>query len=55
MPITSVQLEGDNISFTLDTGNMEIVHKGEISGDEMKLKIEMGGGTMEMIAKRATI
>lgn len=52
IPISSVQTDGDKISFVVDAGDRKLVHKGEISGDEMKLKVEMGEGTMEMTAKR---
>ena len=50
--ITEGKVDGDNITFTVDTGDMKIVHKGTISGDEMKLKVDFGENSMEMTAKR---
>ena len=54
MPITEGKMEGDAISFTVETPNFKVVHKGAIQGDEMKLKVDMGERTMEMTAKRVT-
>jgi hypothetical protein len=32
--------------------DFKVVHKGKVSGDEMKLKVEMGERTFEMTAKK---
>lgn len=53
MPVSEGKIDGDNISFTVATDQFKIVHKGTVSGDEMKLKVEIGEQTMEMTAKRA--
>ena len=52
--ISEGKLDGDAISFNVEMNDMKIVHKGTVSGDEMKLKVEIGDQTMEMTAKRAT-
>lgn len=52
MPISDGRLEGDAISFTVGGDDFKVVHKGKVSGDEMKLKVEMGERTFEMTAKR---
>jgi hypothetical protein len=52
MPITEGKVTGDNIEFTVEANDMKIVHKGTVSGDEMKLKVDIGDQTMEMTAKR---
>jgi hypothetical protein len=52
VPITDAKLTGDAIEFTVEAHDMKIVHKGTISGDEMKLKVDMGDQGMEIIAKR---
>ncbi len=50
--ITEGKLVGDAISFTVDTGDMKIFHKGTVSGDEMKLKVELPDNTVDMTAMR---
>jgi hypothetical protein len=40
MTISDGKVIGDAISFTVDADGMKIVHKGTVSGDEMKLKVE---------------
>ena len=52
MQITDGTIDGDRISFAIETDQMKVVHKGTVSGDEMKLKVEMGDNSMEMVAKR---
>ena len=52
MPITEGKLEGDTISFTVTTDQFKVVHKGTVSGDEIKLNVEMGENTMNMALKR---
>jgi hypothetical protein len=51
MPISDGKLDGDAISFTVGD-EFKVLHKGKVSGDEMKLKVEMGERTFEMTAKR---
>jgi hypothetical protein len=41
------------ITFTVKAGDNKIVHKGTVSGEEMKLKVEFGERTLEMTARRA--
>jgi len=65
-PISDGKIDGDDISFAVKiTGQMEMTinYKGKISGDEIKLTMEMdmgggggpggGMGPMELILKRA--
>jgi hypothetical protein len=52
MPISDGKLDGDAISFTVGGDDFKVFHKGKVSGDEMKLKVEMGERTFEMTAKR---
>ena len=52
MPLRDVRLDGNKISFTVDAGERGIPHKGEVSGDQMKLTVEMGERSMTMTAKR---
>ena len=52
MPITEGTIDGDKISFTVETDQFKVVHKGTVSGDEMKLKVEVGDNTMDVVAKR---
>ncbi len=53
LAISDGKVDGDNITFTVETSDFKIVHKGTISGDEMKLKFEFGDQQMEMTAKRS--
>jgi hypothetical protein len=53
-PITEGKLDGDAITFTVEMNDMKIVHTGTVSGDEMKLKVNIGDQTMDMTAKRVT-
>jgi hypothetical protein len=57
MAISKGKLEGDAISFDVDANGMTITHKGTVSGDTMKLKVEFGGApmpAMDMTATRVT-
>ena len=54
LPISDGKVDGDNVQFTVETDQFKVVHKGTISGNDMKLKVEIGDQTMEMTAKRAT-
>ena len=53
MDITEGKIEGDALTFTVAHDDFKIVHKGKISGDEIKLKAEIGDHVMEMTLKRA--
>lgn len=52
MPISEGTIDGDNISFTVATDQFKVVHKGTVSGDEMKLTADMGDQKFQMTAKR---
>lgn len=52
MPITEGTIDGDKISFTVETDQFKVIHKGTVSGNEMKLKVDMGDNTMDMVARR---
>ena len=52
VPIKSGKVQGDAISFTVQNDQFKAVHKGTVSGDEMKLTVEISGQKMEMMAKR---
>ena len=55
--ISEGKVDGDSISFVVarDFGgnDMKILHKGTVSGDEMKLTVEFGDRKFEFVAKRA--
>jgi hypothetical protein len=53
MKITEGSVKDDAIAFTVETEQFKAVHKGTFSGDEMKLKVEMGDQSFDMTAKRA--
>lgn len=53
MEISEGKLEGDTITFAVVRDEFKIVHKGTISGDEMKLQVQAGERTFEMTAKRS--
>ncbi len=46
------KLDGDNIEFTVNAGDFKILHKGAVSGKEMKLKVEMGDRAWDMLATK---
>lgn len=50
--MSDIKLDGDNISFTVEAGDLKILHKGTVSTDEMKLKVQMGDQSFDMTAKR---
>jgi len=58
-PISDGKVDGDNVSFTVKrdgpNGQFVINYKGTVSGDEMKLKIEIPqfDRSFDMVAKRA--
>jgi hypothetical protein len=58
--ITDGKIEGDNITFSI-TGNMQgnemkLTYKGMVAGDQIKLKVDFGGGgqTVEYTLKRVS-
>jgi len=51
-PITEGKVDGNNISFTVATDQMKVLHKGIVSGDEIKMTVQMGDQNFEMTAKR---
>ena len=51
-PITEGKLDGDNITFTVEAHDMKIVHTGTVNGNEMKLKVDIDGQSMDMTATR---
>jgi len=53
MQITEGKVDGDAIVFTVTGGDFKVIHKGTISGGEMKLKADMGERSFEMTAKKA--
>lgn len=53
MPVSEGKMEGDTISFTVAADQFKVVHKGTVTGDEMKLKVDMGERNFDMIAHRA--
>jgi len=56
--ITDGKIDGDNISFTINAnfqGNeMKLQYKGKVTGDQIKLSVDFGGGgqTVEYTLKR---
>lgn len=52
MSITDGTIDGDNFRFTVETDQFKVVHKGTVSGNEMRLKVDMGDNSVEMVAKR---
>lgn len=50
--ITNGKVEGDTITFTISTGEYDVVHKGVVTGDEMKLTADVGSRTLSISAKR---
>jgi hypothetical protein len=52
MSISDGTLKGDDIVFTVSNGDFSVVHKGKVSGDEMKLTADIGDQQMELTAKR---
>ena len=58
-PISDGKVDGDNVTFVVKgnfNGNdVQVNYKGKVSGDEMKLTVEIAGfdRTLEMTAKRS--
>ena len=55
VPITDGKLDGDKISFSINTDFGTISYSGTVKGDEMKLTLSAGGGqfTFDLVAHRA--
>ena len=47
------KVEGSNISFSLPFGKMKMEMKGVVSGNELKLSMDMMGTPMEFTLKKA--
>ena len=55
-PIKDGKIDGNNISFTVTLdlgGESKILHKGTLSGDQIKMTYEMMGQPGEILVKRA--
>jgi hypothetical protein len=54
MPLSEIKVDGDNVSFVVAMQDMKILHKGTISGSEMKLDVTFAGmdQTMQITAKK---
>ena len=56
-PIQDGKIDGDNISFSVvrnfNGNEMKVNYTGKLTGEELKLNMEMGERKQEMIAKRA--
>ena len=53
-PITAATLDGDKISFTVETDQVKAAFTGTVAGDEMKLTATAGERTYDLPAKRIT-
>lgn len=53
IPIAEGTIDGDKVSFTTEFNGSKIVHTGTVSGDEMKLAVQMEGNNFDMTLKRA--
>ena len=53
-PITAGTLDGEKISFTVETDQYKAVFNGTVAGDEMKLTGTVGERTFDFPAKRVT-
>jgi hypothetical protein len=54
--ISDGKIDGENISFVVvrsfQGNEMKIIYKGKIEGEEIKLKVEVGGREFDQVAKR---
>jgi hypothetical protein len=53
LPISAGKVDGDTISFNVETDQFKAVHKGTVSGDTIKLNVEIGDTKFDMDIKRA--
>jgi hypothetical protein len=51
-PITEGKVEGDKVSFTVESGQFKAVLTGTVSGDDLKLTGRAGDSNFELAAKR---
>jgi len=52
MAISEGKVDGDKVIFTVASDQFSVVHKATVSGDEMKIKAEIGDMVMEYVAKK---
>lgn len=52
--ISEGTVDGDKIQFTVATDQFKVLHKATLAGDEMKMTVELGDQSFEMVAKRVT-
>jgi hypothetical protein len=50
--VTDGKLEGDAISFAVERGDRKVQHKGAVTGNEMKLEVNLGERTVSITARR---
>ena len=50
MAITEGKVDGDTVTFTVEHEDVKALHKGTISGNEMKLQVDIGERTLETTA-----
>ncbi len=51
-PITEGKVEGDKVSFTVESGQFKAVMTGTVTGDDLKLTGQVGDRNFELAAKR---
>ncbi len=51
-PISNGKADGDNLTFTVSTEQFTFNYQAAVSGDEMKLQVDGGQGTIDLVAKR---
>lgn len=52
-PIQDGKVSGDDISFSAERPFGKFTYKGKIAGNEIKLKVEFGDNSFDIVAKRA--
>jgi hypothetical protein len=51
-PIQDGKISGDDISFSAERPFGKFTYKGKVSGAEIKLKVEFGDNSFDIVAKR---
>jgi hypothetical protein len=51
-PIQDGKVSGDDVSFTADRPFGKFTYKGKVVGGEIKLKVEFGDNSFDIVAKR---
>ena len=51
-PITEGKVEGDEFSFAISTGDVDVAYKGKIAADHLNITVRFGDNTLETTAKR---